>query len=115
MAKSIRVRILGRDYPLIVRDEDEAITREMASFVDAKMQAFKRAHPEQSDLVTAIITSLSLTEELYQTRESQDHILHQFDADLDALDRHLAQALGPGNASAHPEPTPSGDGANAEV
>jgi hypothetical protein len=76
------------------------------------MQAFKKAHPEQSDLVTAIIISLALTEELYQARESQDHVLHQFDAELDALDQHLAQALG---TPTHPDSTPSGDGANAKI
>lgn len=112
MAKSIRVRILGRDYPLIVREEDEGITREMASYVDAKMQAFKKTHPEQSDLVTAIITSLALTEELYQARDTQDYVLHQFDAELEALDQHLAQALG---TAPRPDPTPSGDGANAKI
>jgi cell division protein ZapA len=110
MTKSIRVRILGRDYPLIVREQDEAITREMASYVDGKMHAFKQAHPEQSDLVTAIITALALTEELYRTRETEHEALHHLDTELDALDRHLAQALGAG-LPAHP----AGNGANAEV
>lgn len=103
MTKSIRVRILGRDYPLIVREEDEAITREMASYVDGKMQAFKQAHPEQSDLVTAIITALALTEEVYKLRETENDALRHIDAELNILDRHLAQALGTG---------PAGDGAD---
>ena len=48
MEKSIRVRILGRDYPLLVKEKDEALTRNMASYIDGKMQAFKKAHPDQS-------------------------------------------------------------------
>ncbi|HMB91499.1 MAG TPA: cell division protein ZapA [Rhodothermales bacterium] len=108
--KSIRVRILGRDYPLIVREEDEAITREMASYVDSKMQTFKQAHPEQSDLVTAIITALALTEEVYKLRETENNALEHLDTELDALDRQLAQALGAGIQS-----SPAGDGADVEV
>ena len=109
MAKSIRVRILGRDYPLIVREEDEAITREMASYVDHKMQAFKQAHPEQSDLVTAIITALALTEEIYKLRETKDDTLQHLDTELDTLDRHLAQALSGSSSS------PAGDGATTDT
>ena len=93
MEKSIRVRILGRDYPLRVQEEDEAATREMAAYVDAQMRAFKTAHPEQSDLVTAVVTALALAEELYSAREAPQATLHQFDAEIDALDQLLADAL----------------------
>ena len=60
MEKSIRVRILGRDYPLLVKEQDEALTREMAAYIDGKMQAFKKAHPDQSDLVMAVMTAQGL-------------------------------------------------------
>lgn len=93
MEKSIRVRILGRDYPLLVKEQDETLTREMAAYIDSKMQAFKKAHPEQSDLVTAVMTALGLVEELYNAAGHQTQTLPTFDAELDALDRALAEAL----------------------
>ena len=95
MEKSIRVRILGRDYPLRVQEDAEAATREMAALVDARMQAFKSAHPEQPDLVTAVVTALALAEELYNTREMPMDFLDHLDDELSALDRQLAQALPP--------------------
>ncbi len=95
MEKSIRVHILGRDYPLRVQEDDEAATREMAAYVDAQMRTFKTAHPEQSDLVAAVVTALALAEELYSAREAPQNIPHQFDDEIDALDRLLADALSP--------------------
>lgn len=94
MERSIRVRILGRDYPLRVRqEEDEAATREMAGSVDARMQAFKRQHPDQPDLVAAVVTALSFAEELATLREATDADTTALDGVLAALDRRLAEAL----------------------
>lgn len=69
--KSIRVHILGREYALRVDEDDEAFTREMASFVNARMEQFRDAHPEQAELTTAVITALALAEELHTLKEEQ--------------------------------------------
>jgi cell division protein ZapA len=95
MEKPIRVRLLGREYPLRVREEDEDRTREIAAYVDRKMQAFKEAHPEQSEIVTAVITALALAEELYETRDEEDRWLRRLDDELGALDRQLGGVLVP--------------------
>ncbi len=91
--KSIRVRVLGREYPLKVREEGEALTREMAAYVNDRMLAFKQAHPEQSDLVTAVVTALSLAGELFGAWEASQHTMRALEAELGALDQHLAEAL----------------------
>ena len=93
MEKSIRVRILGRDYPLIVKEQDEALTRDMATHIDGKMQAFKKAHPDQSDLVMAVMTALGLAEDLFNATEKNNQALHTLDDELDALNQALAEAL----------------------
>jgi cell division protein ZapA len=91
--KSIRVHILGREYALRVREEDEAHTRRMAAFVNARMEQFKDAHPEQSELTTAVITALTLSEELHLMREhGQTDAAHLSDA-LDHLADRLAFAV----------------------
>ena len=98
MEKSIRVRILGRDYPLLVKEQDEALMRDMAAYIDGKMQAFKKAHPDQSDLVMAVMTALGLTEELFNASEKNNQALHTLDDELDALDKALAEALANGES-----------------
>ena len=96
MDRSIRVRILGRDYPLRVRrPEDEAAMRQMAAAVDERMQAFKKQYPEQPDLVAAVVTALALAEELSLLRDATEADAAALDDALSALDRRLATALAP--------------------
>ena len=91
--KSIRVHILGREYALRVHEDDEAFTREMASFVNARMEQFRDAHPEQAELTTAVITALALAEELHTAREEQTEGTEALNDELDQLADQLGQAV----------------------
>jgi cell division protein ZapA len=93
MQKSIRVRLLGRDYTLRVRDENETLTRELEEYVDGKLRAFRDAHPEQSDTTAAIITALAIAEELFVERAARGELRDSVEGDLDDLERVLADAL----------------------
>lgn len=93
MDKPTRVRLLGREYTLRVREEDEALTQEMAAYVSAKMEAFRNAHPEQSEITAAVITALALAEEIYTLRDKR---YPEIDDELAALDKRLADALSNG-------------------
>lgn len=93
MAKPIRVRILGRDYALRVREEDEAATRKVAAFVDERMTAFMKAHPEQPELTTAIISALTIAEELFTLTEKHEKLVRALDEELVYLDAKLADTL----------------------
>jgi cell division protein ZapA len=93
--KSIRVHILGREYALRVREEDESHTRQMAAFVNARMEQFKDAHPEQSELTTAVITALTLSEELHLLRESGEADAARLTDALGHLADRLAQTVDP--------------------
>jgi cell division protein ZapA len=91
--KSIRVHILGREYGLRVQEEDEDFTREMASFVNARMERFKDAHPEQAELTTAVITALALAEELHELKEEHEDDAEALNQHLDALADRLTETL----------------------
>ena len=91
--KSIRVHILGREYALRVHEDDEAFTREMASFVHARMEQFRDAHPEQAELTTAVITALALAEELHTAKEDQVDGTEALNEELDQLADQLGQAV----------------------
>lgn len=100
--RPVRVRILGREYPLRVRPGDEALTRDMAAYVDGKLRAFKDAHPEQSDMTAAVVVALALAEELYLSWEERDAARADHAAAdaavedaLDALEARLAGLLDP--------------------
>lgn len=91
--KSIRVHILGREYALRVQEEDEAFTREMASFVNARMEQFRDAHPEQAELTTAVITALALAEELHTVKEERAGGTQALHEELDRIADRLETAV----------------------
>lgn len=93
MPKSIRVRILTREYPLLVDEGDEAMTREIAGLVDAGMRQFAAAHAEQSELTAAVMTALSLAEELVMLRQEREETEAALNQHLAHLERRLDQAL----------------------
>lgn len=94
MEKSIRVRVLGRDYALRVSEEDEAATREMVAYVDGKMRAFHRSFPDQPELTTAVIAALAIAEEYFTLRDQRDRQLAEYDEALLKLEKRLSDALG---------------------
>ena len=90
--KSIRVQILGREYALRVREDDEAHTRRVAASVDTRMKQFKENHPDQAELTTAVMTALTLAEELYLQREEHDDGTTALNEELAHLSERLEEA-----------------------
>lgn len=72
MPHSIRVRILNRDFSLLVSERDEERTREMAAYVDSKIKEFRRGHPEQPEITAVIIAALAIAEDLFNERDEHD-------------------------------------------
>ena len=93
MEKPITVHILGRSYTLRVKPEDEALTREMAAYVDTKMTAFRKAFPKQDEVTSAVIVALALAEELFTAREKSNQRVEKTDKELDDLADLLHDAL----------------------
>ena len=89
----VRIRLLGKDYTLRVSEGKEASTEEIAEYLESKLQAFKLAHPEQSDLTAAVITALAITEELFLERGSGSEPREGVTAQLDELEKILSNAL----------------------
>ena len=93
MAHNVRVRILNRDFSLLIRRQDETLTRELAEFVDSRMREFRRAHPDQPELTAAIITALAIAEELFTEREEHDRFKQMVNEELGGLTEALSEAL----------------------
>lgn len=93
MEKSISVRVMGRDYTLRVNENDEAMTREVAAYVDSKIMAFRAAFPKQPEITTAIVAALAIAEELYAARGQQDRVIDETDKELTLLSNMLDEVL----------------------
>jgi cell division protein ZapA len=91
--KSIRVTLMSREYALRVHEDDEAHTRAVAHELNAQMEAFREAHPDQAELTTAIIIALGLADKLtVLQRETETRTADRARA-LHALADRLAVAL----------------------
>jgi len=95
MEKAIRVSILGLDYPLRVSEESEAAIRQTAAMVQERMLAFKRMYPNQSNMVSAVMTALAFADELQTAEKVSEELVAQ----IEQLDKKLEQELvaGEGN------------------
>ncbi len=93
MEKSISVRIMGRTYTLRVNPEDEAITREVAAYVDGKMSAFRAAFPKQPEITSAVIAALAIGEELFTARNRLKALTEDTDQEIDDEINNLADLL----------------------
>jgi cell division protein ZapA len=91
--KSIQVLVLGRKYALRVQEGNEEDMRAIVDAVDERMRKFQRAHPDQAELTTAVITALALAEELDAAREEKEEEQQEVAAHLNTLAGTLADAL----------------------
>jgi len=91
--ETIRVEVLGREYPLRVNSEDIATIHSVAENVNHRMKAFKEQYPDQSDMVAAVFTALELAEELIGARETSNFLLTAIDRETDYVAKELSQAL----------------------
>jgi cell division protein ZapA len=94
--RSVRVRVLDREYPLRVSPEDEEYTQRVASFVDERLRKIRRGIPAQPDLTHAVIGALQLAEELFAARAEVDRLRDQVENEATALTARLDKALGNG-------------------
>ena len=102
--KSIRVHILGREYALRVQQENEAFTREVAAFVNSRMEKFKDAHPEQAELTTAVITALALAEDLHDLRDEVEDEHGEVQEEIEELSERLATVVETGSETVDESP-----------
>lgn len=63
--KSIKVSIMGRQYPLVIKEDDELLMHDIAGYVDHKLRLFKKELASQNENTIMILTCLSIAEELF--------------------------------------------------
>ena len=83
--ESVQVTIFGQVYSIKGKD-DPAYIRELAAFIDAKMREVQKGTGTADPHRVAILTALTITDELYRLRQ-QHHVLES--ETENAIDRLL--------------------------
>ncbi len=68
--KSIKVTIMGRQFPLKVDEADEEMMYGIADFVDQRIRTYKKELANQSESIILTLACLSIAEELFQDRRN---------------------------------------------
>lgn len=67
--QSIKVTILGRQYPLKVSDDEVETMQQIARFVDEKLRLYRQEFSKQPETTIMVLACLSIAEELFETRD----------------------------------------------
>jgi cell division protein ZapA len=76
MMKSIKVTILGRQYPLKVNEEDVDLMHEIAAYVDERFRTFKKELINQNDTTIMVLACLSIAEDYYLAKNTNNNGKH---------------------------------------
>jgi cell division protein ZapA len=72
--KSIKVSILGKQYPLKVAESEVENMEKIAQFVDEKFKLYRRELNKQPESTIMVLAALSIAEELFELRQSANEI-----------------------------------------
>ena len=67
--KSIKVSILGKQYPLKVEDHEEETMLKICRFVDERFQNYRTQLVKQPESTVMVLAALSIAEELFESRQ----------------------------------------------
>ncbi|NBW70062.1 MAG: cell division protein ZapA [Bacteroidetes bacterium] len=66
--KSLKVSILGKQYPLMVEDHEEENMLNICRYVDEKFQEYRQQLLKQPESTVMVLAALSIAEELFELR-----------------------------------------------
>lgn len=76
--ESVQVEIFGQVYSVKGKDDPEYI-RELGAFLDAKMKEVQKGTGTADPLRVAILTALTISDELYRLRERNSAVIETAD------------------------------------
>lgn len=82
--KSVRVEIFGQEYCIKGQDDEESI-RKLAQFLDAKMKDIQKGTGTADPLRVAILTALTITDELHRTQQKHRSLEQTLEQSTNAL------------------------------
>jgi len=91
--KSIKVTILGKQYPLKVEDSEEESMKRIANYVDEKFRQYKKELNKQPDTTVMTLAALSIAEELFEERKRNRELSQQEDKTLQKVNKSLETFL----------------------
>lgn len=91
--KSIKITILGKQYPLKVEDSEVDAMMRISQYVDEKFRQYKKELSKQPDTTVMVLAALSIAEELFEERRRNRELNQQEDKTLQSVNKSLEEFL----------------------
>lgn len=91
--KSIKVSILGKQYPLRVEESEEQNMVRIAQYVDEKFKQYKKELSKQPESTVMVLAALSITEELFEQRRQNKELDNRDDEMMENVNQSIDSLL----------------------
>lgn len=91
--KSIKITILGKQYPLKVEESEVETMMRISQYVDEKFRQYKKELNKQPDTTVMVLASLSIAEELFEERRRNRELNQQDDKVLQGVNKSLESLI----------------------
>jgi len=91
--KSIKITILGKQYPLKVEDSEVETMIRISQYVDEKFRQYKKELAKQPETTVMVLAALSIAEELFEERKRNRELSQQDDKALQGVNRSIEKLL----------------------
>lgn len=92
--KSIKVSILGKQFPLKVEESEEETMQRIAHYVDDKFRQYKKELNKQPDTTVMSLAALAIAEELFEERKQNRELSRQEEKVMRRVNESLEEFLG---------------------
>lgn len=91
--KSIRVSIMGKQYPLKVEDHQEEEMIRISKFVDERFKTYRSELVKQPESTVMVLAALSIAEELFEARSQNNELEEGEEALMERVNSSLSRML----------------------
>ncbi|NGP76599.1 cell division protein ZapA [Balneolaceae bacterium YR4-1] len=91
--KSIKITILGKQYPLKVEDSEVETMMRISQYVDEKFRQYKKELSKQPEATVMVLAALSIAEELFEERRRNRELNQQDDKVLQGVNKSLESLI----------------------
>lgn len=91
--KSIKVTILGRQYPLKVEDHEEEAMIRICKYVDDRFKTYRQQLAKQPESTVMVLAALSIAEELFEARNTNSELESSEEVLMERVNHSLERLL----------------------
>jgi len=91
--KSIKVTILGKQYPLKVEDSEEENMVRICNYVDERFRTYREQLVKQPESTVMSLAALSIAEELFEARNDSSQLEKNEHNTMERVNKSLERLL----------------------